>query len=273
MDERLKQLLILGREHYAKGELERAEHALRQVLEHTDRYADVYNMLAFILHERGDFAGAETYFLRAVELNPNYTEARLNLAVTYNDLGKYEAARELYASLRRGNTGDELRIDPFVRGKLANMHADLAQAYADAGCRPEAILELEKAVGLCPDFADLRTKLGTFYRDAGNLVYARQQYEAALEVNEQFVPARVLLGVTLLALGDADAAEAEWKGALAIDANNKIAAMYLRMVEAQRVAGTRPSRSAPPAPSSAASVVAEPAADAERPPGAAPKAD
>ena len=40
MDERLKQLLVLGREHFDRREYDRAERVLRQVLELTDRYAD-----------------------------------------------------------------------------------------------------------------------------------------------------------------------------------------------------------------------------------------
>src|SRR5271166_836988 len=100
MDERLKQLLVLGREHYERREYDHADRVLRQVLEITDRYADVFNMLAVIAHDRGDFIAAEAFFERALELNPHYTEALLNLAVTYNDLGKYEAARRVYARVR-----------------------------------------------------------------------------------------------------------------------------------------------------------------------------
>src|SRR4051812_39263574 len=173
MDDRLKQLLVLGREHYERREYTRAEEILRQVLEKTDRFADVYNMLAVILHERGDFVAAERFFERAVELNPNYTEALLNLSVTYNDLGKYEAARQVYSKIRRED-GHGGVLDPFARGKIANMHAALAQAYSDAGCRGEAIAELTKAVDLCPTFADLQSRLGTLYRDAGNLALARE---------------------------------------------------------------------------------------------------
>src|SRR5262249_45352343 len=143
MDERLKQLLILGREHYERREFERAEVALRQVLEKTDRYADVYNMMAVILHERGDFVAAEQYFERAVELNPNYTEALLNLAVTYNDRGKYREAREIYSRIQQ-NEGQTGLDDPFARGKIANMHAELAQAYSDVGCTQEAIDHLKR---------------------------------------------------------------------------------------------------------------------------------
>ncbi len=63
--------------------------------------------------------------------------------VTYNDLGKYEAARQIYAQMRSRSEG-RAEIDPFAKGKIANMHAELSQAYQDAGMVPEAIRELEK---------------------------------------------------------------------------------------------------------------------------------
>jgi tetratricopeptide (TPR) repeat protein len=245
MDDRVKQLLVLGREHFDRREYDRAEHVLRQVIERTDRFADVYNMLAVILHERGDFVGAERHFERAVEINPNYTEALLNLAVTYNDLGKYEAARKVYAKIRRedGQTGV---LDPFIRGKIANMHADLSQAYADAGCKPEAIEQLKRAIELCPAYADLQTRLGSLYRDTDNFALAREHYEAARASNPKYAPARILLGVTLLSLGEIDEAIAEWTEVLALDPENRSAKMYLRMVEAQRSA--RASKTPPATP-------------------------
>ncbi|MGL1241067.1 tetratricopeptide repeat protein, partial [Vibrio parahaemolyticus] len=86
------------------------------------------------------------HFERALEINPSYTEAALNLAVTYNDRGKYEAARAVYARIKGKPSGSISTLDPFARGKLANMHADLAQAYADSGLPREAIEELSKAV-------------------------------------------------------------------------------------------------------------------------------
>src|SRR6185295_18948651 len=133
MNERVKQLLVLGREHYGKREFEKAEQMLRMVLEEEDRYADVHDMLGVIAHSRGNFLVAERHFERALEINPSYTEAALNLAVTYNDRGKYEKAREVYGRIKVGPTGTANGLDPFARGKIANMHADIAQAYHDAG--------------------------------------------------------------------------------------------------------------------------------------------
>ena len=232
MDERLKQLLLLGREHYAKREFDKAEPMLREILEHSDRFADVHDMLGVIAHFRGNFVVAERHFERALTLNPQYTEAALNLAVTYNDRGKYEAAREVYARIKGAGTGIGDGLDPFARGKIANMHADIGQAYADAGIPLEAIAEYEKAVSLCPEFSDLRTKLGTLLRQVHEFDRARDQYEAAVAARPNYVPARILLGVTLFAMGDLDRAEEHWKKALDIDSMS--AKMYLRMLVTQR---------------------------------------
>jgi len=233
MDDRLKQLLVLAREHYDKGELDKAEPVLREILDQTDRFADVYNMLGVALHQKGDFIQAERVFEKAVEINPAYTEALLNLAVTYNDIGKYEAARAVYSKVQRDDGGGMI-MDTFARGKIANMHADLAQAYLDVGSREEAIAELRKATALCPTFTDLQTRLAALLREAGRMAQAREAYEAALLANPRYVTARIGLGVVLLATGHGDAAIEQWNEALALDPENATAKMYLRSAKASR---------------------------------------
>jgi tetratricopeptide (TPR) repeat protein len=241
MDDHLKQLLLLGREHYEKREFPKAQYLLRRVINETDRFADVYDMLGVIAHSQGNFVDAEKYFEKAVSLNPNYTEAQLNLMVTYNDLGKYDSAREVYSKIRHRGAGGAAQADPFAKGKIANMHAEVAQAYQDAVMLPEAIFELERAVLLCPGFADLRMRLATLYRDAGQPQRAREQLEAAKQHNPKYLPARVLLGVVLLSSGDQDGAVREFEAVLAIDPENKSAQMYLKIVRSQREKSDHPS--------------------------------
>jgi len=239
MDDHVKQLLLLGREHYEKREFDKAEYLLKQVVAETDRLADVFDMLGVIAHTRGDFAQAERHFEKAVSLNPNYTEAQLNLMVTYNDLGKYDAAREVYARVRTrgapGGTGD-----PFAKGKIANMHAELSQAYADAGMPSEAVAELERAIALCPHFADLRTRLAVMYRDLGQPQRAREQLELARASNPNYSQARVLLGVMLLSAGELAQSEQEFEAVLARDADNRGAQMYLKLVRGRLAGSERP---------------------------------
>jgi tetratricopeptide (TPR) repeat protein len=234
MDDHGKQLLLLGREHYQKREFDKAEYLLKQVVQQTDRFADVFDMLGVIAHAQGDFAQAEQHFEKAVSLNPNYTEAQLNLMVTYNDLGKYDSAREIYSRIRGRAAGGDGPADPFAMGKIANMHAEVSQAYQDAGMVPEAVTELERAVALCPTFADLRTRLAQLYRDTGHKERAREQLEIVKQHSPAYVPARVLLGVARLSEGDFEAAIAEFEAVLAVDAEHKSAQMYLKIAESQR---------------------------------------
>jgi tetratricopeptide (TPR) repeat protein len=212
------------------------------VLEREDRLADVHDMLGVILHTRGNFAHAEHHFERALAINPGYTEAALNLAVTYNDRGKYEAARQVYARIKGTPSGSMQSLDPFARGKIANMHAEVGQAYADARLVREAIGEYEKAVTLCPQFADLRTRLGSLLREINDLGRAREQYEAAVESRPSYVPARIQLGVTLLAMGESEGAADQWRKVLALEPENVRAKMYLRMMESagEAESGTLP---------------------------------
>jgi len=242
MDERVKDLLNRGREHYQKREFEKAEPLLAQVAEAQSTFADVHNMLGVMAHERGEFAAAERHFEKATAINPNYTEALLNLAVTYNDQAKYEAARRVYQQIRGARERTIDNIDPYAKGKIANMHANVATAYEEAGMPDEAMHEMEKAVALCPTFSDLRTKLGVLYRDNGRLEQAKEQFVAARDANPKYVHARVLLGVTLLSLNDVEGACDEWRAVLKVEPDNKSAQMYLRMVE------TSPRSMRPPTP-------------------------
>ena len=236
MDDRTKQLQALGREQYDRREFDKAERTLRQILARGDaRYADVFHMLGVVCHDGGRLEEAQAFFEEALQINPHYTEAALSLAVTYNELGRYEEAARLHAATRpRAPSLPEggeapVEVDAFVKGKLANLHADLAKAYLEAGMPEDAILELRKAVMLCPTFGDLRVRLASIHRQLGELEAARFELEEALRVRPGDVAAHVALGVTLLALGRTPEAVAAWQRALTIDPDSKSASMYLRM--------------------------------------------
>ncbi len=234
MDETSRRLLQRGREHYERREFDRARQCLRDVLERAEGggYADVHNMLGVIEHDRGHFEEARAHFEEALRINPHYTEAALNLAVTLNDLGAYEEAKRVYRAATTRETGSTDRLDPFVKGKIANLHAEVAVAYDDAGLPREAIEELSKAVRLRPSFADLRLRLANLYRRCGDLDAARVELEHAVEHRPDYAPARVALGVVCLEQGDPDEAQAQWEHAVRIDPEDRSARMYLRMVEA-----------------------------------------
>jgi tetratricopeptide (TPR) repeat protein len=237
MDERIKQILRIAREHYERREFDKVEPLLRQIADQVERFADVHNMLGVAAHERRDYDEAEARFAKALEINPNYTEAALNLAVTYNDLGKYDLARQVHERATAGQRPDDRGLDPFVKGKIANMHAEVGQAYLDAGIPRDAVPEFEKAVNLCPTFADLRCRLGNLYKELGDAARAKQQYEAAKQANPRFAAARVALAVLHIAASEKKAAEDELQEVLSFDPDHKTAQMYLRMLRGIRPPG------------------------------------
>jgi tetratricopeptide (TPR) repeat protein len=231
MKDRIGQLLATGREHYIAGEYERAEVLLAEATSLGHDFPDVFNMLGVIYHSQGKLLEAEQSFERALILNPRYTEAALNLSVTYNDRGKYDRAKEVYTSAVTSSVGQPNSLDQFARGKLANMHSEIGAAYAAFGLTGEAAREYSKGLDLCPEFADLRVSLANVYREMGMYNAAIAEFEQAKRARPDYHQAGIHLGVTLYSLGRRFDALAEWHAVLKSDPTNKSAKLYIRMVE------------------------------------------
>lgn len=229
MDDETKQAMALAREFYEKREYDHAEQQLLKVVDATRGFADIQNMMGVIHHDRGRLEEARDCFEAALRLNPAYTEASLNLAVTYNDLGNYAEAQRVYrgAVAHDGTTAEA--VDPYAKGKIANLHAELAQAYLDVDLPNEAVQEYRNAIRLCPDFADLRVKLAHVYRQTGDHSAARFELGEAMRVKPEYMAARIELGVLFLISGQRQKAVTEWEEVLKREPDNKSAKMYLRM--------------------------------------------
>ena len=241
MDDRgkdaVRDLVVRGREHYTAREYDKAESCLTEVLKENLAYADVYDMLGVIYHQSGRLADAEGMFRRALEINPAYTEAALNLAVTYNDLGKYREAKEVYQRALAASKSAPRSLDPFAKGKIANMHADTGAAYHAVGMYADAVREYERALSLCPTFVDIRTQLGDTLREMGDVAGAIGELERVRTENPRFIAGRLKLGLGYHAAGRRDEAAAEWRAVLALEPGDRTAPMYLALLESPPGAG------------------------------------
>ncbi|MCC6334607.1 MAG: tetratricopeptide repeat protein [Myxococcales bacterium] len=230
MDEALRQLLTLSRGYFEKKQWAEAEKYLTQVVEQNQSFADVYNMLGVVYHDQGQFARAQRAFEAALRINPAYTDAALNLAIIYNDLGKYREAKEVYSAAMSRQRATPNKMDPYVRGKIANMYADIANVFASSGMLDEAIAEYRRALELGPTFVDIRLKLADALRDQGEHHESLKEFEAILKANPNYLPGRVHYGITLYSAGRKADAIAIWEDVLARNPGNKSAEMYLRLV-------------------------------------------
>jgi tetratricopeptide (TPR) repeat protein len=154
----------------------------------------------------------------------------LNLAVTYNDTGRYKEAEETYRHALSRSGAKEGRLDRFVQGKLANMYADIADVYLAAGMHSQAIAEFRRALELGPGFVDLRARLAGALRDAGERDEALREYEEVVRQAPAFVSARLNLGLALFAAGRKDEAVAQWRKVLELSPGNRNAEMYLQHI-------------------------------------------
>lgn len=231
MDE-IRALFSEGKKAFQQHQYEHAQKIFLQLIQKKPYFADVYNMLGVISHNSGQFTDATGYFEKALKINPKYTEALLNLAVLYNDLGEYKKARALYAKVQeksREHKGS--KMDPFIRAKLANRHAEVGDIYEGIGFYKEAIEEYRKALHLGPTFLDIRCKLAVCLREMGKHRDAIEEFKRVLKANPKYHYAGVQLGVTLYASGKTKEAVAQWKKTLKAEPGHEGAKMYLRLAE------------------------------------------
>ncbi|MBI4212176.1 MAG: tetratricopeptide repeat protein [Deltaproteobacteria bacterium] len=229
--ENIRELITRGKQYFERKQYNLAEHYLKRVIERQPQYADVQNMLGVISHIEGKFHNALEFFRSALNINPRYTEALLNLAVLYNDLGQYKEAKELYTALKKQNVTKKGEIEPVLRGKLSNLHAEVGDIYRSIALHSLAIEEYQKALTLNPHYHDIRTKLGQALRENRELVASQKEFLTVLKARERYSPARVQLGVTLYSMGKPMDARKQWETVLGYDPQNDYAKMYLRLCE------------------------------------------
>lgn len=217
---------------FEAGSYEEAEPLLLQVMSKSPTYANVYNMLGFISGQRNALEKAAALFRRALSLNPNYTEARLNLVLTLTEMGAYDQAAQEAAQLEVREPTSSQRLSLGVRGRLANAHADLGRKYHALGLYAEAIAEYDKALSLCPTFPDIHNRRAASCRELGQYAEAKASLLKALELKPNYVEAHVSLGVLHQRLGNLPEAVKSWERALQLDPKHRLARIYLKQATA-----------------------------------------
>ncbi len=221
-----------GRKAFDEQRYDLALLYLEKVASEKNTYADVYNMLGLIYYNNGRLSDAASAFNTAIELNPNYTEASLSLTVVYNDLGRFDKSKDAYMLARQSRQESDSYLDPYVKGRLANMHASIGIIYKDLGLYNQAVDEFKKALVLRPDFIDIKTELGSAYRDMKDFSNSIRELREAVEVNREFSYPRVQLGLTYYTMGDNECARQEWEAVLAEHPDDSMATMYMTLLNA-----------------------------------------
>jgi len=203
-------LLAQARERFAVQDYYGAAHLLEEVLESGRSFADVHHLLGLCLALLGQRERALQQFEHALALNPRYIEANIHRGILLNELGRADEAETAFrAAVTHGEDGSG-GFPRTVAARLANLHGQLGEAYAEAGTLAEAIEQFRRAVALGPAFHDLRYRLARLLLEAGRPLEAREELESILAQHPDFLDAAASLGLAHYLAGDATAAREVW---------------------------------------------------------------
>ncbi len=127
--------------------------------------------------------------------------------------GHYKKALKIFEDLLARHGGEEDLDTTTVELFACESHVALSRQRLNANKVEEAIDEMEKAVALKPDFADLRFSLGSLHVDASRFDEARKHFEHALKINPRFFKAKINLARALFNSGDSEQAATTVKAA------------------------------------------------------------
>ncbi|MDO8684801.1 MAG: tetratricopeptide repeat protein [Armatimonadota bacterium] len=131
---------------YWRDSITLCEHTLKV----TGPNATVENLLGAALAMKGKWDEAAVHYRKAVDLCPEFVEARCNLGTILADKGKYDEAIEQYKAA--------LQVDP-DSVNVVNVHLNLGVALIAKNNYEEAIVHFSEALRLKPDFALARNNL------------------------------------------------------------------------------------------------------------------
>jgi tetratricopeptide (TPR) repeat protein len=228
-----------GRRSFERGDEDAALDAFRILLSSKPDFADVHYMVGVLLDRRGDQDAAIESLRAAISLNPSYAEALLALASVHERGGDFDRSCDFAERAASVSPPHISGIDATTRGKLANLQAAVADAYAEVGEYREAIEAYRKALDRCPDYHDIRYRLGVALRQGGLPHKAEQEFKRVLRGNSKLLDANLQLGLTYYSQGRTTDAVAQWQHVLEQDHEREEARMYIRLAEKGEGPGTR----------------------------------
>lgn len=172
-------------QHHQAGELLQAEQLYHAILQAEPDHPDVNHNLGAIAVAMNNPDLALSFFKRALEINPNYSQFWLSYLITLFD-HKHFAEAETVAR----NFSERCPENGFVWKVLG-------AAIQQQGRISDALEPLKKAVELLPNAAEVHSNLGVALTFQGDLFNAEKHCLRALELDEDSAAAHSNLALVL----------------------------------------------------------------------------
>ncbi len=225
-------MLSEARGYFISGNYKMAEPILNQMLLNGTRNPEVFQMLATLFYDKGQFNKAIKTFRRALEIDPTYTDASVGLSIILNDLGKYEEGKQVFIEAQSQLDKKTGRQDPHLDEKLASKHEELADLYYQYRRFSEALEQLLKAQKLSTRKAEITMRISEVYVQLGHSDRAIKDLKALIREYPHFIPARLKLGVIYYNSNNVAEATEQWENILMRDPEHPEALRMLKMAQA-----------------------------------------
>ncbi len=210
MDVRPENLVEAAKERFELQDYYGCVHLLDEVIQTGKAFADAHHLLGLALHLSGRSEKALESFDRALDLNAQYHEAHVHRGIVLSDLGRTAEAEEAFRSATAARGADRDGIPGHHAAQLANHHAHLGEAYAEAGAMDAAIDQYRTALRLGPTFHDLRYRLARMLLEVGRSLEAREELETLAAAKPDARKIHSTLGLAYYVSGELDRAQAIW---------------------------------------------------------------
>lgn len=230
-----EEMLAEARENFISGNYKVAEPLLNQLILQNSRNAEVYQMLATIYYDKGQFNKAIRTFKRALEIDPTYTDASVGLSIILNDLGRYDEGQQVFEEAQKLLERKSGKMDSYVEERIASKHEELADIYFQYKFYSEALDQLFRAQKMTTRKAEISMRIAECYVKMGDSDRAIRELKSLIREYPQFIQARLKLGVIYYNLNNLAEATEQWENILLRDPRHPEALKYLKMANAAAI--------------------------------------
>ncbi len=162
---------------HRKGNLDDAIAALKKAVQLNGKVPNFYSNLGEMERQKGNLDAAETALRKAISLDPNSAQAHNNLGIVYYDKTEFNKAAENYRKAIE------------LEGKYAEAHNNLGNAMRALGKMQEALNEYEFAIEVRENYPEAYNNLGTVLRDMNKLAETELSYHRAIALRPDYIDA------------------------------------------------------------------------------------
>lgn len=227
-----EEMLEEAKREFINGNYKVAEPMLNQMILRNSRNPEIFQMLATIFYDKGQFNKAIKTFRRALEIDPTYTDASVGLSIILNDLGRYEEGKQIFEEAKSLLDKRKGQSDPWLEEKLAAKHEELADLYFQYQRYNESLEQLLKALRLSSRKTEITMRVAECFVKLDEGERAVKELKNLIKDYPQYLPARMKLGSVFYNLNLIAEATEQWENVLYREPQHAEAKKLLKMAQA-----------------------------------------